>query len=703
MLSESNGGNDRGEWYGVDNRRMERMAKITADASAQSHYALKDAYRFWLGKFSVEFAAKKGRHDKGHLNHARKILNYYYHEKKDPKLLEDLVCDTSQNKTAPNMGFVRLINLLLQPLEGTRALMQRARYHRGNAVKATTAEMIEALTEASEVASMMQKCHDDESYRKLVPDLNSYRGLLNLWYKRCRFLAHVESDQSWNPNRNEKLSIPLGGARSPRDCIERNDEIVESLENSKLKSLAPDVSCYIFQFTARAAGNIPGGAEECLVLLERIKTHKPKILTDSENDMKPICTSILMAFANEVEALMKEGRDTAAALQRASDWWDSMKPLSSLHDPFIYSSLMNVYSKAGDSWKTKEILDEMISRGVNVSTIHFNIALNACTVGASISVNEVESILRQMTEMHKSGFNTKPDRITYTSVILAFLRSSSKAGVAKAEEILESLERVEEGSESVLDSHLYSEFLAGLLFRQERAHEPQEREALALKMEEIFKRLCERGKVDKNFRGPRTRDLNLCLKAWARSRSASRIDRLVTLFERWRNGYLNSVDASTYRFMLLGLTSSFTPETLNYGKLLLRQMEEDGIPLHIGVMNQYARLLARFGEENESENYLESLERMYSDGLSKVRPQENTYRYILEEYWKKGEVHRAQRLFKRLKALGQERSDFRPSEKSYAVRPFPSQPFNFAKRLTSCIAAKGYDSCMDKIKRFKIP
>jgi hypothetical protein len=119
--------------------------------------------------------------------------------------------------------------------------------------------------------------------------------------------------------------------------------------------------------------------------------------------------------------------------------------------------------------------------------------------------------------------------------------------------------------------------------------------------------------------------------------------------------------------MLLGLNSSFTPEILHYGKFLLRQMEEDKIPLHIGVMNQYARLLARFGEDGEAESYIESREIMYSHGLSDVRPEENTYRYILEEYWKKGDVHRAHLLFQRLKALGDDRPDFRPSEKSYAV------------------------------------
>ena len=667
-FSEKNSGNAPVEWHGIDTRRTESMAKITADPSAHSHSALKAAYLFWLGNFSVEFAAKKGHHDKTHLIHARRILDYYLNEKKkNPRLLEELVSDNSNSVPAPNRGFVRLINLVLQPLEGTRALTQRARYHRGGAMKATNAEMIEALREATEVAAMMQKCHDDPSYRKLLPDVNSYRGLLNLWYKRCRFLAHLQSDRSWNPSQYEILSIPLGGARSPRDCIAMIDHIVQDMEKSNLSTLTPDASCYVFQFTARAAGRIPGGAEECLRLLEKLRERSPAALMDSPGEIKPIYTSILSAFANEVEASIGDSVGTSAILQRAFVWWDSVKHHDFLRDPYVYSSLMNVCSKAGDSKKTKEILDEMISKGVNVTTIHFNIALNACTFGASVSVDEVELILRRMVEMHQSGMNTKPDRITYTSVILAFLRSSSKAGIAKAEEMLESLEKVEEGRDSVLDSQLYTEFLGGLLFRQERAHEPQEREALALKMEAVFSRICERGEVDKNFRGPTIRDLNHCLKAWARSRSDSRTDHLIRLFKTWRQEYQRKVDASTYRFMLLGLNASFNPVMLDYGKFLLRQMDDDKIPLHIGVLNQYARLLARFGEENEAESYIESRERMFADGLSGVRPEENTYRYILEEYWKKGEVHRAQRLFKRLKALGTDRSELRPSEKSYAV------------------------------------
>lgn len=699
-LSEKSGNDATVEWHGIDTRRTESMAKTTADPSAHSHSALKAAYLFWLGKFSVEFAAKKGNHNKDHVKNARRILDYYFHEKNNPRLLEDLVCDSSQHIPAPNRGFVRLINLVLQPLEGTRALTQRARYHRGGATKATNAEMIEALKEASEVAAMMQKCHDDQSYRKLEPDVNSCRGLLNLWYKRCRFLAHLEIDRSWNPSQYEKLSIPLGGALSARDCIARIDQIVQDMEKSNSTTLSPDASCYVFQFTARAAGRVPGGAEECLRLLETIRERNPTILAESPGDMKPICTSILLAFANEVETSVGKSRGTSATLERALDWWNSVKHHEFLKDPFVYSSLMNVCSKAGDSRKAKEILDEMVSQGVNVTTIHFNIALNACTFGASVSVDEVESILRRMVEMHQSGMNTKPDRITYTSVVLAFLRSSSKAGIAKAEEMLESLEKVEEGRESVLDAQLYTEFLGGLLFRQERAHEPQEREALALKMEAVFTRLCERGEVDKNFRGPSIRDLNHCLKAWARSRSNSRTDRLVRLFTKWRLEYQKKVDASTYRFMLLGLNASFTPDMLNYGKFLLHQMEEDNIPLHIGVMNQYARLLARFGEENEAENYIESREKMYSEGLSDVRPEENTYRYILEEYWKKGEVHRAQRLFKRLKALGRERSALRPSEKSYAVRLLFSQnTFISSYDGAKSFVGTGYDSCVDEIER----
>ncbi len=637
-LSESTNNNAQNEWHGIDTRRTESMAKITADPSAHSHSALKAAYLFWLGKRSVEFAAKKGNQDKTHLINARKILDYYYYEKKNPKLLQDLVCDNSQAVPAPNRGFVRLINLMLQPLEGTRAFTQRARNQRGNASRASNAEMIDALREASEIAAMMQKCQDDRSYPKLVPDVNSQRGLLNLWYKRCRFLAHLQSDRSWNPSQyDEKLSIPLGGARSPRECITIIDQIVQDMEQSKSSSLSPDSSCYVFQFTARAAGRVPGGAEECLKLFEKLMKRNPSMLTDSIDDMKPICTSILSAFANEVETSVGVCAATSAILQRTFAWWDSMKQYNFMKDPFVYSSLMNVCSKAGDARKTKEILDEMLSQGVKATTIHFNIALNACTFGSSVSVDEVESILRRMVEMHQSGMNTKPDRITYTSVILAFLRSSSKDGIAKAEEMLESLERVDNGRESVLDSQLYTEFLGGLLFRQERAHEPQEREALALKMEDVFTRLCARGELDKSFRGPTIKDLNHCLKAWARSRSSARTDRLVRLFSKWRQDYHRKVDASTYRFMLLGLSSSFTPEMLQYGTFLIRQMEEDKIPLHIGVMNQYARLLARFGEDSEAENYIEMREKMYIDKRSDVRPEENTYRYVLEEYWKKGD------------------------------------------------------------------
>ncbi|GAX13910.1 hypothetical protein FisN_5Lh189 [Fistulifera solaris] len=667
-LSETKSNNAQNEWHGIDTRRTESMAKITADPSTHSHSALKAAYLFWLGKFSVESAAKKGNHDKTNLINARKILDYYYHEKQNPKLLEDLVCDNSQALPAPNRGFVRLINLVLQPLEGTRAFTQRARHQRGNASKASNAEMIDALREASEIAAMMQKCHDDRLYSKLVPDVNSQRGLLNLWYKRCRFLAHLQNDQSWNPSQyDEKLSLSLGGARSSRGCITIIDQIVQDMEQSKSITLSPDASCYVFQFTARAAGRLPGGAEESLKLFEKLRKRKPAMLSDSIDDVKPICTSILSAFANEVEASVGNNSATSAILQRTFEWWDSMKQYDFMRDPFVYSSLMNVCSKAGDARKTKEILDEMLSQGVKVTTIHFNIALNACTFGSSVSVDEVEAILRQMVEMHQSGMNTKPDRITYTSVILAFLRSSSKDGIAKAEEMLESLENVENGRESLIDSQLYTEFLGGLLFRQERAHEPQEREALALKMENVFTRLCARGELDKNFRGPTIKDLNHCLKGWARSRSRTRTDRLVRLFNKWRQECHRKVDASTYRFMLLGLSSSFSPEMLHYGKFLIRQMEEDKIPLHIGVMNQYARLLARFGEDGEAESYIESREKMYSDKQSDVPPEENTYRYILEEYWKKGDVHRAHLLFQRLKALGHDRPDFRPSEKSYAA------------------------------------
>ncbi len=288
-LSETKKSDTPTEWHGIDTRRTESMAKITADPSAHSHSALKAAYLFWLGKLSVEFAAKKGNHDKTHLINARKILDYYYYEKKNPKLLEDLVCDNSQNLPAPNRGFVRLINLVLQPLEGTRALTQRARYQRGNASKASNAEMIDALKEASEIAAMMQKCHDDRSYPKLVRDVNSQRGLLNLWYKRCRFLAHLQSDRSWNPGQyDDGLSIPLGGARTPRECITIIDQIVQDMEQSNSITLSPDASCYVFQFTARAAGRISGGAEECLRLFEKLKKRNPAMLTDSIDDMKDL-------------------------------------------------------------------------------------------------------------------------------------------------------------------------------------------------------------------------------------------------------------------------------------------------------------------------------------------------------------------------------------------------------------------------------
>jgi hypothetical protein len=132
-----------------------------------------------------------------------------------------------------------------------------------------------------------------------------------------------------------------------------------------------------------------------------------------------------------------------------------------------------------------------------------------------------------------------------------------------------------------------------------------------------------------------------------------------------------SPDGHTFRILMMGLANQNpTEKSIENGRRLIDRMKSLRIPLHVGVINQYVRLLARGSESLlPAVDFVLSMEEEYESGESKMAPQENTYRYILEEYWKRpGQVLEADRWFQHMKRLGEtSRPQLAPSENSYSV------------------------------------
>ena len=73
--------------------------------------------------------------------------------------------------------------------------------------------------------TIIETLFDDPAYPKLVPDAYACNMMLNLWVKRCWFLAE-NSDLSLDDN---FVNTALKGVKNVEECLEAMEECIATL------------------------------------------------------------------------------------------------------------------------------------------------------------------------------------------------------------------------------------------------------------------------------------------------------------------------------------------------------------------------------------------------------------------------------------------------------------------------------------------
>jgi len=616
------------------------MKDIALDPSqAASMPDMRAALLFWVDKDSREAAPHFGATDSDCTANAMLILEYTSDYKQE--WLAGLV---RRNEDLHYGVATALLQSALRSLSGTSASIAMHGQRKNKNI--SMEESLQALEMASRAEMFLPSSNSD-------PDV--LRARLNLWLKRCRFLSSrlrqesienkktVVASSGWTEERAGKAL----GSWDAHECVEEIKRLVHSYGDS-------DPSIVSFLFSAFAVIGNPASAIQEINLLEQ--THPDFILHANST---VVYNSILNAFITKGRS-NKTSKTFIDNLSEAIEFWERLKCSDVVLDLHSYATMMNILAHYGRLGEAEQLLDEMedtIHR--KPETIHFNICLNGWATKSRSdptdhSLQRAESMLRSMPSR-----GAQPDQISYTAVIGACFSSMNPQGMRKAERLLELMEK---DPNVEVDEDVFVSVISGLYHSLSVVNDNGAKTYFAEQIEALFRYSSL----------PSVNGLNLCLQAWSRSYSDQAGQRSIDLFHDYCLASATVIPNSySCLHFMKALASKSLPDPLPKAKELLEYMRVNQIPQHKGVLNQYIRLLARCGSIEEAEAFLQEMISNCKKGLPSYCPQENTYRYILEEYFRYPErIHNAEALYASLKENASRNPELSPRVATVAVSHF---------------------------------
>ena len=634
---------------------MLRFVENIAEAPASENF--RKVFHYCLSNATRSLAAKKGQPELP-LQCARRILDNALY-RRDPKLLHHLICQGC----SPNASLVRLCSRHMECFEGTNSKVERD----GRRMKRfpSVSEMRTALVNVSEIHQIMEQLHKDPAYPLLVPASDSFESALNLFGRRCFFFAQTDAT---NRNMNDKTTqLALGGKEKSRECIDEMKRLLERMEQSE-DLPKPTGVMYTILLTALRNSKELGTSDEAFAILQRIE--KDPTMKDS----------IAVQYSAVLSGYASEARMDIRAVAKSTALWERIKahkdPKISAN-PIIYSVMMNMYARSGNAQATQRLLDELeaaapVTRSYP-TLVHWNIVLHAWARSqANDRGDKADRILQRMNELQEVTGRplVVPDKISYTAVIDALLRSTSSDALERAEGILDQCEKSED-QRAMPDALTYSTFLRALAIRQGREIEAQAKETIMLQMDSVLDRMCRRSEQFRNVDPPRLYIFNLLLHSWAHSHSSLASNRAYSIFQGmeklYRAGNVDArPDSETYMLVMKSLGLKSDGNKIDIARELLRKMEQDKAPMTIGILNQFLRVLAKSdmgGAVQEAEQILQQVEDALRNGEGNVRPNEASYHVVIEGYSRQGRAKDADRLLYQMKSISAHpgRHDARPS------------------------------------------
>jgi len=285
--------------------------------------------------------------------------------------------------------------------------------------------------------------------------------------------------------------------------------------------------------------------------------------------------------------------------------------------------------------------------------------------------------------MSDEGLNplSCPDTVSFTSVIQAWSRSSSKEAAEKAEALLfECRERSTEKNSVAPDIVMYNMVLHAWAGHNKRERDELRSERVdetgARRAESLLLRMKESGEIS-----PDVVSYNIVMNAWSNSgnyiAAARRArDILEELKARHRAGDEKSEpDVITYNTAIKLIARSRVQGCFDEAKALMEEMQEVGHKINAVTCNTVLAALVKSGEPDAvkiAESMINDMESMYKEGNKNVRPGEVTFNILLHAYAKSKDPDdsiKAEKLLDRMvETLGQDgRQGSGPSVKSFAT------------------------------------
>jgi pentatricopeptide repeat protein len=264
-------------------------------------------------------------------------------------------------------ALINMIEQHLMPFRGTHQSLKTLSDRRLRSNQ-NVDELKKALTNATKIMDIIETLFDDPAYPKLVPDAYACNMMLNLWVKRCWFLAE-NSDLSLDDN---FVNTALKGVKNVEECLEAMEECIATLPPPGSSNATA------LYMAAWVNSNLPNRVEKLEAILQDAEENYPVPLNEVPYNV------LMHAYASNAQ-YKKEYATRAGTLLRHM-WSRGVEC-----DVSTYSSLLLALSNAGNPDRAIELLMQMEEQAERTNifpnTICYNIGTflpsNVCIILSS--------------------------------------------------------------------------------------------------------------------------------------------------------------------------------------------------------------------------------------------------------------------------------------------------------------------------------
>ena len=313
-------------------RATQRLMKLQTLAPS-SMQELRVVFQYWVGGRSRAVLLPLKEQDTA-MRNAEALLEWMLDTQKDLKLFQDVI----RADGCPSGGMVNMMEQYLVPFRGTYQSFivadRRLRHNRD------VEELKKGLQNATRVMQHLQQLHDDPSFTSLVPDRYTCNMVLNLWVKRCWFLAEHGTSID-----DEFIRTALNGVTSVEGCLEAMEQYLKLMKEQSNLPL-PDGDAYTLVLSAWVSSKLPNMAEKAHAMLMKL-----------END--PSITLKAVAYNAVLKAYASLARRDAKNAAHAFELLKHMRNKGIDCQVVTYSTVLLAYTNSGQPDKAMEFLAHM--------------------------------------------------------------------------------------------------------------------------------------------------------------------------------------------------------------------------------------------------------------------------------------------------------------------------------------------------------